>query len=185
MEATVSRFLKRVPLIVVVCLSGLGLATPATAQFNNASVQGVYVGALDGALALSFPDYLPTWSTVRLVANGRGAVQQATATFNIGGCIIIRLSGGTGRYTVRPSGTGTATVTFQQARPVNTDACFGFPDLGIGPPFEFRFEFVTNLPRSGVDQVLDGIALTFSGMTAGGVVPVATGSQGAIRSQQR
>ena len=178
-------------LIIGLGLAALGFATPANAaKFGVQSLKGAYAGALSGASAFTTLGYVPDWVVVRFVANGNGGLRpNVIATYNLGGCVILRLSKGEGTYRVGGTGLGSATVTFSELgapRLVGSAACDGFTSLltAVEAPITFTFAFAVSQATPGPGQVLDGITVSFV-TGGGGDDAIPTGSQGTVRRLER
>lgn len=179
----------------VVGLACLGLAMPADARFNDASLQGSYVGAFSGTITYVPTDpgeigvadlAIPTWTVARFVANGRGQLRSVKVTYNIGGCVILELNGN-GTYNTDRFGSTTATVNLSPASN-QTPAIFCALPFDFSPgPVEFEFQSYLNQSAKNSNQTADGITTRFDVLDEDGQtsLTIAGGALGSIKRQGR
>jgi hypothetical protein len=119
-------------------------STTLAEKFSDSSICGDYGLYLNGWITTAETP-IPTWANAVMTADGKGRLKNLDGTFNIGGCVIVKL-GGKGTYSVAPNGTGTAAVTAKvTSTPEINTACDPSsldPSLLSGPII-FDFAFVS------------------------------------------
>jgi hypothetical protein len=138
------RAVKPIALSLLVSIFAVLPSTTLAAKFSDSIICGDYGLYLNGWITTAETP-IPTWATAVMTSDGKGRLKNLDGTFNVGGCVIVKL-GGKGTYSVAPNGTGTAAVTAKvTGTPEINTACgpSSFDPSLLSDPIIFDFALVS------------------------------------------